>query len=62
LVPPFGLGQQLNNMLAWCRENVPPEGWACHHWEEHRGRLVNPKSWARFYFLDAKKAEGFRQR
>jgi hypothetical protein len=62
LVPSFGLGQRLNAMLEWCRENVPPQGWDHHGWEERRGHRVDPRSWARFYFMDADRAEAFRRR
>jgi|GEM_PF-7090504 len=53
-VPPEGLGRRINEMVAWCKENVA-------QWESH-GRSEGLQDFARFYFMDAKTAEFFATR
>ena len=55
-VPPFGLGQRLNHMRAWCRDRCGRD-WAQHHHSE--GRL---NDFARFYFSRPEDAAAFRER
>lgn len=59
-VPPTGLGTRLNEMLAWCRQNVSdPADWAQHgHTERPKGEA--PQDFARFYFRHAADSAAFR--
>lgn len=60
-VPPGGLGNRLNEMLAWCRANVAAGGWEMHgHSEKLVGKIAI--DYARFYFLRAYGANLFRWR
>ncbi|WP_119460633.1 hypothetical protein [Rhodospirillaceae bacterium SYSU D60014] len=60
LVPPrIGLGNRLNEMIAWCRTNMA-EGFWDHH--GHRDKLVPgtvPNDYARFYFMNEEDAKLF---
>lgn len=59
-VPEFGLGNRLDEMLLWCRANVPAGTWAQHHHSE--GRLGEAAvDCARFYFIEEADAEQFRR-
>jgi hypothetical protein len=59
-VPPGGLGQQLDAMLAWC-EHAARGYWDCHG---HQVRTPDGtfQRFARFYFADAPIAEAFKRR
>jgi hypothetical protein len=60
-VPPGGLGNRLNQMLAWCVTNIRAENWEQHgHSEKQPGQV--PVDHARFYFLIAEDADLFRWR
>lgn len=60
-VPQFGLGGRLNEMHAWCAENVPAGQWDQHGYSERKPGEV-PVDYARFYFESAEDAERFRRR
>jgi hypothetical protein len=63
-VPPLGLGECLNEMHAWCAENVAAGAWT-HAGVTDRNRTDErgiPMSFARFYFANEADAEAFRQR
>ena len=48
-VPPDGLGNRLNEMLAWCRANIAAGAWELHgHSEKALGQV--PLDFARFCF------------
>ena len=60
-VPPEGLGNWLNEMLAWCRANITAGEWAQHgHSEKEAGQIAI--DYARFYFMTADDADLFRWR
>jgi hypothetical protein len=60
-VPSGGLGSRLNEMVEWCRANIPAGGWEVHgHSEKEAGRIA--VDYARFYFLTEADADLFRWR
>ncbi len=59
-VPDDGLGRRLDTMLAWCRENMEAGEWAQHGHTEYQPPEL-PTHVARFYFMEAKVADTFRQ-
>jgi hypothetical protein len=61
LVPEDGLGQRLNEMHAWCGENVERGAWAQHGYREPLRDGLVPRDYARFCFIDGARAEAFRQ-
>lgn len=60
-VPTGGLGNRLNEMLAWCRVNI-----AAGEWEQHGASTKEPGQiavdYARFYFMTEADAGLFRWR
>jgi hypothetical protein len=57
-VPPGGLGQQLTEMLAWCREHAARGRWDCYgHQVRTPGNAL--QQFARFYFADRSIADAF---
>ena len=60
-VPPEGFGNRINEMVAWCRDNIQPDGWENHgHSEKRPGEIA--RDFARFYFANAANADIFRWR
>lgn len=60
LIPAMGLGNQLTDMVIWCRENVTAGEWAQHNHSEHRKDEASI-AYARFYFASETIAEAFRR-
>jgi len=54
-VPSEGLGRRINEMVSWCKENAGKG-------REMHGHSVGLQDYARFYFMDERGAETFRQR
>jgi hypothetical protein len=60
-VPQFGLGGRLNEMHAWCAENLPAGQWEQHGRSKRKAGEV-PVDYARLYFMNEADAAAFRQR
>ncbi len=54
-----GLGQRLNQMHDWCRENAKPDDWAQHGYMEKPNSSDVPRDFVRFYFEHRATAELF---
>lgn len=54
-----GLGQRLNELLDWCRDNVKQDDWAQHGYMEKPNSKDVPRDYVRFYFEHREMAELF---
>ena len=56
-----GLGKRLDDMIAWCRDNLATDAWAQFGHAEHEPGQA-PRDFVRFLFLDEGAAERFQER
>src|SRR5262245_44143718 len=59
--PMVGLGNRINEMEAWCRDNFHVDQWAQHrHSTKQPGQIA--QDYARFYFMTGDDADLFRRK